>query len=64
MQTLEYANELMPENYMWAIGTQVASSAKNDGQSGGDSTTNADNGGQLWASDGCDCSNGEHKLYL
>ena len=28
LQTLEYANELMPENYMWAIGTQVASSAK------------------------------------
>lgn len=44
LQTLEYANELMTENYMWAIGTQVASSAKNDGQSGGDSTTNADNG--------------------
>ncbi|WP_142962476.1 Cna B-type domain-containing protein [Enterococcus casseliflavus] len=44
LQTLEYANELMPDNYMWAIGTQVASSAKNDGQSGGDSTTDADNG--------------------
>ncbi|OUZ30024.1 hypothetical protein A5885_003204, partial [Enterococcus sp. 8E11_MSG4843] len=44
LQTLEYANDLMPDNYMWAIGTQVASSAKNDGQSGGDSTTNADNG--------------------
>ena len=33
----------MPEN-MWAIGTQVASSAKVDGQSGGDDSTNADNG--------------------
>ncbi|WP_169790478.1 KxYKxGKxW signal peptide domain-containing protein, partial [Liquorilactobacillus aquaticus] len=39
-----YANTDMPGYYMWAIGNQVPTSAKTDAQSGGDSTTTADNG--------------------
>ncbi|EOT48552.1 hypothetical protein OMY_00507, partial [Enterococcus sulfureus ATCC 49903] len=42
--TKYYAETNMPENYMWAIGSQVKASAKDDAQSGGDNTTTADNG--------------------
>ncbi|MGX7014611.1 pectate lyase-like adhesive domain-containing protein [Vagococcus silagei] len=44
LRTEEYVKTYMPENYMWAIDSQVKSSAIADGQSGGDSTTTADNG--------------------
>ena len=42
--TAYYAEDNMPENYMWALASQVPTSAATDAQSGGDSTTTADNG--------------------
>ncbi|WP_349294853.1 beta strand repeat-containing protein, partial [Lactiplantibacillus plantarum] len=44
LATTPYAITDMPANYMWAIGNQVYTGAKSDAQSGGDSTTTADNG--------------------
>ncbi|MGX7240467.1 pectate lyase-like adhesive domain-containing protein, partial [Enterococcus raffinosus] len=40
----DYALTNMPPNYMWAIASQVPASALVDKQSGGDSTTTADDG--------------------
>ncbi|WP_248705483.1 KxYKxGKxW signal peptide domain-containing protein, partial [Convivina praedatoris] len=44
LQTSEFAKVNMPSGYMWAIGNQVAPSAKAKAQDGGDPTNDSDNG--------------------
>ncbi|MGO2083288.1 pectate lyase-like adhesive domain-containing protein [Vagococcus sp.] len=44
IKTKEYATTQMPPHYMWALAGQVPKSAVSDAQSGGDTTTNADDG--------------------
>ncbi|WP_419155223.1 pectate lyase-like adhesive domain-containing protein, partial [Weissella minor] len=44
LNTKDYAETNMPDNYMWALGDQIYSGAKSDQQSGGDSTSSLDNG--------------------
>ncbi|SEH46192.1 beta strand repeat-containing protein [Fructobacillus pseudoficulneus] len=40
----EYAINQMPDGYMWALGSEIPTTAANDAQSGGDPTTADDNG--------------------
>lgn len=51
LRTKDYVINNMPENYMWAIDEQVPIEAQEDSQSGGDSTTNADNGDKYGQAD-------------
>ncbi|MHC5268396.1 pectate lyase-like adhesive domain-containing protein, partial [Enterococcus sp. LJL98] len=44
LKTKDFAETHMPENYMWAIGDQVPTSAVDDKQSGGDLTSTEDDG--------------------
>ncbi|MBX8456237.1 DUF1542 domain-containing protein [Apilactobacillus kunkeei] len=46
LQGKQYAEDNVPDGYMWAIGNQVYAQAKNDKQSGGDKTSTSDDGDQ------------------